>query len=53
MNNKEKPKFLYRGVKIDYELLKKFQFYGIDIKPPHEPIWIYVKFLDTFFRIKT
>lgn len=38
MNNKEKPKFLYRGVKIDYELLKKFQFYGVDIKPPHEPI---------------
>ena len=38
MTNEEKPKILYRGVKIDYELLKKFEFYGVDLKPPHPPI---------------
>lgn len=38
MNNREKPKFLYRGIIINYEILKKFQFYGVDIKPYYEPI---------------
>lgn len=37
MPNEEKPKFLYRGVKIKYELLKKFEFYGVDLKPPYPP----------------
>lgn len=34
----EKPEFLYRGVVIKYEQLKDFNFYGVDLRPPHEPI---------------
>lgn len=38
MTNEKKPKILYRGVKINYELLKKFELYGVDLKPPHPPM---------------
>lgn len=37
MNNEEKPKILYRGVKINYELFKNFKLSGVDLKPPHSP----------------
>ena len=36
--NKEKPDFLYRGVKIKYELLKSFNLDGVDLKPLHPPV---------------
>lgn len=36
--NKEKPKTLYRGVIINYQLLKDFQFYGVDLVPPNKPL---------------
>ena len=35
--NKEKPPILYRGVKIRYELLKKYEFIGKEMKPPYPP----------------
>lgn len=38
MSNVEKPKLLYRGVIINYELLKNFEFYGVDLQPPYPPI---------------
>ena len=33
----EKPKVLYRGVTISYDLLKDFHFDGHPLVPPHEP----------------
>ena len=34
---KEKPQFLFRGIKLNYELLKKFEFFGVDLTPPNPP----------------
>ena len=33
----EKPKVLYRGVTISYDLLKDFHFDGYPLVPPNEP----------------
>lgn len=35
--NKEKPPVLYRGVIINYELLKNYEFVGKDMTPPYAP----------------
>lgn len=32
------PKYLYRGIKLNYELLHKIKLYGDDIKPHYEPL---------------
>ncbi len=34
----EKPQYLYRGIKLNYDLLNQIQFFGVDIKPYYEPI---------------
>ena len=34
----EKPQYLYRGIKLNYELLQQLQLYGIEIKPHYEPL---------------
>ncbi len=36
--SKEVPEKLYRGVKLDYNMLKNFKFSGYDMKPPNEPL---------------
>lgn len=33
-----KPEVIYRGIKIDYETLQSFKFYGVDLIPPKAPI---------------
>lgn len=34
----EKPQYLYRGIKLNYELLQQLQLYGVEIKPHYEPL---------------
>lgn len=34
----EKPQYLYRGIKLNYELLQQLQLFGIEIKPHYEPL---------------
>ena len=29
----EKPQYLYRGIKLNYELLQQLQLYGLEITP--------------------
>jgi len=33
-----KPEVIYRGIKIDYDTLQTFKFYGVDLVPPKAPI---------------
>ena len=34
----EKPKELYRGIKLNYDEFRTIKWYGVDIVPPHNPI---------------
>lgn len=34
----EKPQYLYRGIKLNYELLHQLQLYGVEIKPHYAPL---------------
>lgn len=38
MTNDKKPKYLYRGIRIQQEDLENFEFYGVDLKPPKPPL---------------
>lgn len=33
-----KPKYLYRGITLNYDLLQQVQLYGVEIKPHYEPL---------------
>ena len=37
MESPQKPKELYRGVTLSYDLIKSIRFYGVDIVPYYEP----------------
>ena len=37
MESSQKPKELYRGVTLSYDLIKSIRFYGVDIVPYYEP----------------
>lgn len=37
MDSQQKPKELYRGVTLDYNILNRIKFYGVDIVPYYEP----------------
>lgn len=34
----EIPNYLYKGVVIDYQTLKNYHFFGIELTPPYEPL---------------
>ena len=38
MEINDRPKYLYRGISIDYEKFIKAQLYGIELTPPHKPL---------------
>ena len=44
MESLQKPKVLYRGVTLNYDLIKSIRFYDVDIVPYYEP------FIDEFGR---